>query len=82
MAQELADNEYWLVGAYSATLDFRLEFILVDVGYDGGRWTKDERESWTWSHEFADACNRDPNSNATDWVGESWIGHKKNQEHI
>jgi hypothetical protein len=77
MAQELADNEYWLVGARSQSLDMRLEYILVDVGYDGGRYTKDEREAWTWAHDFAAHANQDPNSGATDWVGESWIGTKK-----
>lgn len=77
MAQELADNEYWLVGAYSESLNRTFEFILVDVDCPGGRYTKDERQAWTWAHDFADQASRDANSGATDWVAKCWIGNKK-----
>jgi len=78
MTQELATEEYWLVGAYSESLDRSFEYILVDVGWPGGRYTKDERQAWTWAHEFAVTASQDPASGATDWVARCWIGHKKN----
>jgi hypothetical protein len=79
MAQEeLAETEYWLVGAYSATLDHSFEYILIDVDCPGGRYTKDERQAWTWAHEFAAQASQDANSGATDWVAQCWIGPRKN----
>lgn len=77
MAEELADNEYWLVGAGSETLDQRVEYVLVDTPWPQGRYTRDPRQAWEWAHEFAVMLNTDPNSLATDWVGAVWAGKKK-----
>lgn len=77
MAEELADNEHWIVGAYSATLDQRVEYLLVDEEWPTGRYTRDQRQAWTWAHEFAQILMLDADSRATDWVGAVWAGKKK-----
>ena len=77
MAEQLAEDEHWIVGAYSATLDQRVEYLLVDVDWPTGRYTRDERLAWTWAHEFAQILMLDADSRAADSVGAVWAGNKK-----
>ena len=77
MATKLALDEHWIVGAYSATLDQRVEYLLVDEQWPTGRSTRNEREAWIWAHEFAQILMQNEDSGAADWIGSVWAGKKK-----
>jgi hypothetical protein len=73
--EELKENEVWMAGAYSATLDAQIPHIVINDEYPSGRFTTELRQAWEWAHEDATHFNRPEEDNgAVDWVPRVWAG--------
>jgi hypothetical protein len=72
LTQESLDR--WHVGAYSPSLDHRIEWIYVGLGWPSGRFTRDKRRAEQLSTEFVAMANSDPQSPVKDWQQCIWPG--------
>jgi hypothetical protein len=72
LTQESLDR--WHVGAYSPSLNERVEWIWVGAGWPSGRFTRDKRRAEQLSNEFVAIANTDPQSPTKDWEQCVWPG--------
>jgi hypothetical protein len=70
----LEDNEYYLAGAYSPSIDYNLTHLVITPQYPTGRLTKDIRQAWDWAHEDALQFNQDEKNPQNDWLANVTIG--------
>ena len=70
----LEDNEYYLAGAYSPSIDYNLTHLVMSPEHPMGRLTRDIRQAWDWAHADAQQFNLDEKNPHDDWLANVTIG--------